>query len=426
MIGERRRVEAETVIIGTGIAGFAAAVFALDRGISVAQIGNAGALSYTTGYLDLFGYENGRAVGTPLDALERLRVTSPDHPLARLSSATIERALGRFVDALGEFGIAYSAPGTANVRALLPTGLSKPTASVPMTMMPGVDALESGRKTLIVDFHGLAGFSAKEFAANFRSVWPALKTARVGFPDMDSGAEVFPEVMARALEVRATRERLAALLRDIAGDAEAIGVPAIFGVHAPDRVHAAMQELVGRSLFEIPTMPPAVPGLRLRELLEQALPPRGVSLAAQHKAEHAELRADGVELRYRDNFGPVAIHAHTAILATGRFLSGGLVAERNGVRETLFDLAVSQPEERSQWHRDDYFDPRGHPVNRSGIEVDETFRPLDVNGEPASNHLFAAGAILSGQDWIRQRCGAGLAIATAWHAVEGVARALGK
>jgi glycerol-3-phosphate dehydrogenase subunit B len=243
---------------------------------------------------------------------------------------------------------------------------------------------------------------------------------------MDTGAEVFPEVMARALEVRATRDRLAVLLRDVAGDAEAIGVPAIFGVHAPDRVHAAMQELVGRPLFEIPTMPPAVPGLRLRELLEQALPARGVSLAAQHKAEHAELRADGVELGYRDNLGPVAIHARTAILATGRFLSGGLVAERDGVRETLFDLAVSQPEERSQWHRDDYFDPRGHPVNRAGIEVDEAFRPLDVNGEPVSDHLFAAGAILSGQDWVRQRCGAGLAIATAWHAVEGVARVLGK
>lgn len=426
MIGEHRLVEADTVIIGTGMAGFAAAIFALDRGLDVAQIGNAGALSYTTGYLDLLGYEDGRAVVAPMEALERLRAASPDHPLARIAPATIEKALARFVAALTEFGIAYSPPGGENVKALLPTGLAKPTRSVPMTMMPGASALAERRKTLVVDFHGLAGFSAKEFAANFRSSWPALTTARIGFPDMDSGAEVFPEVMARALEVRATRERLAALLRNVAGNAEAIGVPAIFGIHGPDRVHAAMQELVGLALFEIPTMPPAVPGLRLRELLEQALPARGVKLAAQHKADRAELRPDGVELAYRDNFGPIAIHARTAVLATGRFLSGGLVAERDGVREVLFDLAVSQPEERSGWHRDDYFDPRGHPVNRAGIDVDAAFRPLDPNGEPVSDRLFAAGAVLSGQDWIRQRCGAGLAIATAWHAVEGVARVLGK
>jgi glycerol-3-phosphate dehydrogenase subunit B len=38
--------------------------------------------------------------------------------------------------------------------------------------------------------------------------------------------------------------------------------------------------------------------------------------------------------------------------------------------------------------------------------------------------LFAAGSILAHQDWMRMKCGSGLAIATAYAAVEGVAHEL--
>ena len=421
-----RRVTTDVAIVGTGIAGFAAAVFCLDRGIGAVQFGHAGALAYTTGYFDLLGYDRGRPIEDPWAALAELGAKWPGHPLARLPRETIERAIGRFTEAIGELGIAYVPPGATNVRALLPTGLAKSTSSIPATMAAGAAALAAKRRAVILDFVGMVGFSAREFVTNFAVDWPGLTSARVGFPDLDDGAEAYPEVMARALEVRATRERLAERIRAVVGSAECVGLPAILGVHAPDRIHAAMEELVGSPIFEIPTMPPAVPGLRLRELLEQAMPARGLTLVSQHKVAHAELRPDGIELAYRDNFGDVVVEAATAILATGRFLSGGLAAERTGVRETLFSLPVEQPAARADWHRDDWFDPRGHPINRAGIVVDEEFRPLDGAGAPVHRRLFAAGAILAGQDWVRQRCGAGLAIATALRAVEGVARTLGR
>ncbi|TFG42572.1 MAG: anaerobic glycerol-3-phosphate dehydrogenase subunit B, partial [Syntrophobacterales bacterium] len=95
-----------------------------------------------------------------------------------------------------------------------------------------------------------------------------------------------------------------------------------------------------------------------------------------------------------------------------------------GVRETLFDLPVHQPEGRDGWHRQDFLDPKGHPVNRAGLEIDDRFRPLAAAGRPAHAHLFAAGSILAHQDWIRMKCGAGLAIATAYGAVQGAVKAL--
>lgn len=426
MIDDPRHITAEIAIVGTGIAGFAAAVFALDRGLTVAQIGNTGALAYTTGYFDLLGHHDGELVVDPWQAIDRLAASEPAHPLARITRADIEQAVRRFTAALGEFGIGYTAPGTENLRALLPTGLAKPTCSVPRTMLAGVTALAEKKRTLIVDFAGLAGFSGKEFVANLKPQWPTLSTARITFPDMETGAELFAEVAARALEVPAHRAALAERIKPVLGDAECVGMPAILGINAPDRVHAAMEELIGVPLFEIPTMPPAVPGTRLRELFEQALPARGVQLAAQRKVERATLREDGIDLHFHDNFGPVVIAARTALLATGRFLSGGLAADRTGIREPLFDLAVTQPDGRDAWYHADYFDPRGHAINRSGLVVDDAFRPLDGTGRPVSERLFAAGTVLANQDWIRQRCGAGLAIATARRAVDRIAEAVGR
>lgn len=79
---------------------------------------------------------------------------------------------------------------------------------------------------------------------------------------------------------------------------------------------------------------------------------------------------------------------------------------------------MSQPDDRTQWHQKDFFDPHGHQINQAGLEVNASFRPLDKSGQPAFDNLFAAGSILAHQEWMRQKCGAGLAIATAYAAVK--------
>jgi glycerol-3-phosphate dehydrogenase subunit B len=203
-----------------------------------------------------------------------------------------------------------------------------------------------------------------------------------------------------------------------------IGLPAILGMHRPDRVHAELQRLTDLEIFEIPTMPPSVPGVRLRELLEQALPRRGVTLIPQHKVAKLLFDADGASLDLHDSFGPIRIRARAVILATGRFLSGGLEAQPNGIREPLLDLPVSQPGGRADWYRERYTDDRGHAIHRAGIEIDDQSRPLGRDGRPFSERLFAAGVILAHQDWIRSRSGAGIAIASAYKAVEAVASCL--
>ena len=418
MSGAPRNFTTQLAVIGSGIAGFAAAVFAINRKIATAQIGNTGAVAYTTGYLDLIGKLDGTTglVTDPWQALTRLREAEPKHPLCRVAPDDIQRAFTEFTDFLGTCGLAYSAPGAGNITALTPVGTLKQTLCVPATMATGPRALAANAPCVIVDFRGLKGFSGAEVVANLRDRWPQLTTQRIVFPGMERG-EVYPEVMARALEVPATREKLAVALNDVAGSAKVIGLPAILGMHRPDHVLAELERLTGRKIFEIPTMPPSVPGIRLRELFQQVLPQRGVTLIPQQRVTSLSFSGDGATLALHDSYGPIRVHAQAVILATGRFLSGGLEAHPAGIREHLLDLPVIQPADRSDWYRERYTDPRGHPIHRAGIEVDDSFRPLTREGRRHHDRLFAAGVILAHQDWIRGRSGAGIAIATAFRAV---------
>lgn len=422
-----RHFSTELAVIGSGMAGFAASIFALHRGITTTQVGNTGAVAYTTGYLDLLGKLDGieGAITDPWQALNTLRDCAPEHPLSNLSEVDIRQAFTEFTTFLGKFGVSYNLPGSHNITALSPIGTCKPTLCVPVTMAAGPRALANNTACVIIDVQGLKGFSGAEMLVNLRARWPALSTQRITFPDMAHG-EVYPEVMARALEVSATRARLAELLQQVAGAAKVIGLPAILGMHKPDLVHAELQRLTGLEIFEIPTMPPSVAGLRLRELFEHALPSKGATLIPQQKVTALTFADDGATLALKDSFGEIRVHAQAVILATGRLLSGGLHAYPSGIRENLLDLPVTQPASRADWYRERYTDPLGHPINRAGIEVDPLGHPLASDGSRVNARLFAAGTLLAHHDWIRSRSGAGIALATAYRAVTGVAQLLGK
>jgi len=423
---ETRHFSTQLAVIGSGLAGFAASIFALQRNIKTAQIGNTGAIAYTTGYLDLLGSlapDFQGPVDDPWKGIETLKKSHPKHPLCRIPKNDIRTAFEEFSNFLKKCGISYTSPGGKNITVLTPAGTLKPTLCIPSTMQVGATAFSEKKPCVIVDFKGLKGFSGRQVATNLHDNWPLLSNKRVEFPDMISG-EIYPEVMARSLEVAGTREKLAKILIEAAGEAKVVGLPAILGMHEPDKVREEMERLTGLQIFEIPTMPPSVPGIRLREMFEQIFPQMGVVLIPQQKVDRLKFSQNGAHLSLSDTFGPITIDSKSVILTTGRFLSGGLKAQFDGIKEPLLNLPVTQPDSRKNWYREKYTDGRGHLINSCGIEVDSSFRPFDHNGNIFNKNLFAAGVILAHQDWIRGRCGAGIAIATAYKAVEEVEKLL--
>ena len=412
----------DLAIIGTGMAGAAAAVFAANRGLTTAQVGETGEIIFASGYLDLLGVhppENGRILDDPWSGLAQLARDEPDHPLARLAPEIIRKALDEFFHFLETAGLPYRRDAQKNMLALTPLGTTKPTYGVPETMWAGVAALQAKQPCLLIDIRGLRGFSARQIAAVWEASWPKLRTVTLDFPGSEHVSELYTETMARQLERPQNLNALADQIKPHLRDAAVVGLPAILGVRNSTTVAAALVEHLAVPVFEIPTMPPGVPGLRLRDTFAESIAQRGVRLYREQRVWNLRPETgEGFALTIADHAGEEKIQARRVLLAGGRFLGKGLQADQAGIREPLMGLPVYQPPSRQGWHRRYFLDPRGHAVNRAGLETDQDLRPLDEQGVPAFKNLYAAGSILAHQDWMRRKCGSGLAIATAYAAVK--------
>lgn len=422
----------DVFVIGAGMAGMAAALFAAARGMTVAMCGSVGGIDFSTGPLDLLSVHPvaaGTVWKSPWQAMDALVRDCPEHPYAKVGSARTREAMDAFCKSLAQMGLPYEGHAEHNTAMLTPAGTIKRTWRVPRSMWQGAVALEEKAPCLIVGFKGLKGFSARQIESVQNPHWPALRSAQLFFPGFRG--ELYAEHLAQSLADPEVRRALAAVVAPELNGEQFIGFPSSLGLYGGGDAHAHLEEMLGAKVFEIPTLPPSVAGGRLRAAFERYLPQQGVDVYSQKLASQGALLPDG-NLRF-DVTGlgaaplqgipesPVAefqITARTAIHAGGRFFGKGLQAERTGIREPVLGLYVQQPESRDAWHAKQFFTPEGHAVNRSGLLVDAMFRPLSTAGEVAFANLFAAGSILAGQDWMRQKCGAGLAVSTAWCAVE--------
>jgi glycerol-3-phosphate dehydrogenase subunit B len=410
------------MVIGAGMTGMAAALFAARRRIATVQVGLPAEIIYASGLIDLLGVhpiEKARRWRNPWAALAALSRSCPQNPFSRLSRDDIRAALDEVIDFLAAAGLPYRRYKNRNAEVVTPVGSIKRTYAVPESMWGGVIAWRDKRPCLLVDFKGLKGFSARQILSVLKTEWPDLRAARLRFPYLS--AELYPERMAHALELERTRGKLADAVRPLVKQAKMLGLPAICGTYHTTAVMDDLREKIGIPVFELPTLPPAISGLRLKNAFEQFLPALGVTSLYNKKV--TRVRRDG-RGRFvfdiadgEDRNKILSVRAEAALLATGRFIGQGLVADRRRIRETVFGLCVAQPPGRRHWHRHHFLDRGGHAINRAGLEIDDHFRPLTHDGHPAYKRLYAAGSILAHCDWMRMKCGSGLAVATAYGAL---------
>ena len=416
-------IDTEVAVIGSGIAGLSAAMFSCNRDISAAVIGGPGATGFYSGYIDLMGVFPGKepqVKSDPWQAIGDLYSKFPEHPLNLIDSPDIKSSLQEFLDFLQSQNLQYTGFKGSNLSALTPLGTGKPTYRVPETMWQGIRARQEKTSCLFLDIQGLKDFDAAGLVSAMQDSWPGIRSDCIQFPGLAEGREAYPPLLAQNLENQTRRRELARVIAANLQGEKAVGLPAILGIYRPGLIKREMEEIIGATIFEVPTMPSSVPGIRLKEKFSNYFDQKdNIQGFMQQRVFECTKQGDKDFLLQIGGTKPEKkLRAKSVILASGRYLAQGLQASRSKIREPLFDLPVTQPDNREDWHKSDLFDPEGHRANLAGIQTDSAFRPLDTHGNPIYRGLYAVGSILANADWMRFKCGGGLCISSAYRAVE--------
>lgn len=405
----------DTVVIGAGLAGLTAAARLAEEGRRVAVVAHGvGATHLAPGVIDVVGYELGLPVRRPAAALAKL---APGHPYKRAGMRLVDESIEWL---RGLFDGPYGYVGGLEANLLLPTavGAAKPSAVVP-TSFAGGD-LRGGGRFVFVGFRGLKDFYPRYLAENVARAGVearALEVVRAPGP----GADLNALWLAREFDRPSFRDWVVRELRGRVEADERVGFPAVLGLEDPGRVWRELEDGLGRVVFEVPTLPPSVSGMRLFQRLKARLSAAGARLVVGSRARLGQVSGRRIESVLVDGAARAAPYrAHSFVLATGGFASGGLELDSYGhVRETALDLPVAGvPDEAGPRFLPGYFDD--HPLAYAGLAVDDQLRPVDAAGRPFAENLHAAGAIIGGAVPWREQSGNGISLATGYAAAAAV------
>jgi glycerol-3-phosphate dehydrogenase subunit B len=372
-----------------------------------------GSTHLAPGTVDVLGYD-GERVESPAAALPDFVSRNPEHPYALAGADSVAPALEWFAGCV-ERGPkpGYRYVGSLERNTLLPTalGAARPSALVPSTMAGG--DLGNRAPVLVVGFRVLRDFHPSLCAANLARTGVE---ARALLLDVDTGrAEENALGMARHFDDSGFRGRFATEVGAQLRAGERLALPAALGVRDPQGVLTDLEQRLGHPVFEIPTLPPSAPGIRVYDILRAALRAAGGSLVIG--AEVAGGSRDGsrvVSVSARASGRDHVYEGRWIVLASGGVASGSIELGSDWVpREKVLDLPLAGvPADGEARFDPDYF--ADQPLNRVGVAVDSS-----LVAEGAENVLVAGAALPGAVPW-REGSGEGISLATGYAAARTV------
>ena len=420
----------DVLVIGMGLSGLSAAWRASQRGKRVKVIAmGGGALFWHTGCIDVLGYQPGapdQRVDSPAKAIQALATTSPQHPYTLFGISQLETAIADFLELCTSHTLPYQ--GSLDRNWLLPSsvGAFRPTCLAPVSMTAGDAHLQD--PMLILGIKGFPDFYPHWIAANLSAQGIPSQAAILELPSLASKTFITSRVLAEGFDQPQMVEEMIQVLQNMLRRqpglaAPRVGFPAVLGLKNHQRVMQRLQQALSVEIFEIPTLPPSIPGMRLHRMLVHAIQLKGGRVFDGMQVIAAELTDDRNVARVWSEAAARSKPHQAAeyILATGGLLGGGFTASyQDGLQEQIFNLPVQALQDRNEWFQSQFLSEQPHPIYSSGVQVDQDLHPVNGESQKIIKNLRITGSNLSGGDFIRQRSLDGVALLSGYLAGEWV------
>lgn len=405
----------DVLVIGAGLAGLVAAWQFSSRGRNVHIVSKGwGTNHWGSGCIDVYGMSAttpNTVISNPRKTILRVLESDRFHPYSMVGIDAIQQALISFQELCQKAG--YPLIGKLSNNWLLPTtlGVIRPTCLAPETMIAG--DLRSDDPMLIVGFDGYHDFYPDLIADNLVSQGFEAKGVTLSLPSLQTRKLINNNTLAKLFDDQAIIEEIYQAIKEKLKDVKRVGFPAVLGIQHAKENHKLLADFLGCPVFEIPTLPPSIPGIRLHNILVNAI-------QSLHGVIQNGLFACGAIYKSNKITGINTLTSHriylneaqTFILATGGILGGGINTDYNGyAQDSVLGFPIRINPERTTWHARDFIHPEGHPIHRAGFDVNSSLQILNLQ-QIALENAFAIGSALGGYDGIPERSLEGVAIAT--------------
>ncbi len=429
----------DVLVIGGGMAGTVAASKAADSGREVAVVRRGyGATALSSGAIDValdplrISNDSWSDSSSIKRGLQELIRRNPHHPYRTIAYDTDEPAetvIGILREALDESPISkkdgnFHWNGSLDTNQVLANNLGtyKFAAFSQGTISPG-DLLKLRQaRLLFIGIQGLSCFDPRYLADSLlgfsrehgKDYVQNTDFILLNFPGYSRISNILPAELAAGLDDPEIANRFMESVKQavVSRDCTHLVLPPVCGLGRSSQILAGIQNGLGYPCFETLSAPISVPGLRLQRALDEHLTGKGIRVLDGEVVTFKKSGAKIDEVRLK---GEGIIAAKSFVLATGKYIGGGVV-KGQGFREPIFDLPLFFNDERiGEIFIKELLERNpeaSHPAFSVGLKTDSLLRPLQEESEVIHENLFAAGAVLGGYNYLTEKCGLGVALAT--------------
>ena len=408
----------DTVIMGGGLSGLTCGIALAKRGqrVTIVATGQS-TLLFNGGSMELLGSIDGTPVINPLEAIATL---PQDHPYSKIGAERAAALAAEAKQLLLDAGISMEGDCAANHWRVTPMGVAKP-AWLTLNENLRIDSLDKlpAKRLALMCVRGFFDEPNGMLAQGLKDMGFEVEAIEFTTDEITamrrSPSEMRAATLAKRLTSHNALQHIADQINSLAGDADMVLLPSIFGMGDGDS-YDILKNMVKKPLRLVATLPPSVAGSRMQALLRHYFMMLGGTFLMGDSAVSGAFDGERLTSVTTAKLGDMPLRANNFVLATGSFISRGLVADYERVYEPIFGLDVDADKDREQWTRFGVLEPQAY--SRYGVATDNGLR-CSKSGKTILN-LRAIGSVLSGHDAVKMGDGTGVSLLTALAAAHAI------